>query len=280
MDEEPQSEWERSLCCCVCFDLPGGQVHQCHRGHFVCVSCWDSLAKCPLCTTTLPASNCNRIAQEVISRLPREHCNHCGQQNTTLGHIRECSQRPAPSSPPRPPANLRQPLTPVLEGAIAEQRMSERVPVLERQIRRLRADADAADAVAQASNAIIRERTEERDGYKRDVAVLQQQMVLLESQKVLLQSQKAALEASLKKAGDSLAAEISKVQDQLKKEYGTSQREMLEKFVAMHQKNQLESKKRLAEKQSEIESWVSLLRLTREDYKDELEKLKPQYGSE
>ena len=172
------------------------------------------------------------------------------------------------------------PLTPVLEGAIAEQRMSERVPVLERQIRRLRADADAADAVAQASNAIIRERTEERDGYKRDVAVLQQQMVLLESQKVLLQSQKAALEASLKKAGDSLAAEISKVKDQLKKEYGTSQREMLEKFVAMHQKNQLESKKRLAEKQSEIESWVSLLRLTREDYKDELEKIKSQYGSE
>ena len=111
------------------------------------------------------------------------------------------------------------------------------------------------------ADVIIRERTEERDGYKRDVAALQQQMVLLESQKVLLQSQKAALEASLKKAGDSLAA-VSKVRDQLKKEYGTKQREMLEKFVAMHEKNQLESKKRLAEKQREIECWVSLLRLT------------------
>ena len=133
--------------------------------------------------------------------------------------------------------------------------MRARVRELERQVSRWAYRAGQADV-------IIRERTEERDGYKRDVAALQQQMVLLESQKVLLQSQGSARGLAESRR---LAAAVSKVRDQLKKEYGTKQREMLEKFVAMHEKNQLESKKRLAEKQREIECWVSLLRHSRED---------------
>ena len=254
---------EDELQCSVCFELPSGEVHQCHRGHFYCLSCWNDFdilpqRVCPQCRLPVPASNRSIVAEDAIRALPRERCDHCGESNTTLGHIRECSQRPAPRTPPMRAVNAGLQLTPTLRGAIEAERMQERVRELERQVSRWAYRAGQADV-------IIRERTEERDGYKRDVAALQQQMVLLESQKVLLQSQKAALEASLKKAGDSLAAEISKVRDQLKKEYGTKQREMLEKFVAMHEKNQLESKKRLAEKQREIECWVSLLRHSRED---------------
>ena len=38
---------EEELKCSVCHELPPGEVHQCSRGHLLCVKCWNDLDKLP-----------------------------------------------------------------------------------------------------------------------------------------------------------------------------------------------------------------------------------------
>ena len=112
---------EEELTCSVCYELPAGQVHQCTRGHFLCVGCWNDLDKlprriCPECRVPVPKANRNKVAELAIRYLPRT-CTHCGEENSTLGHERECKQRPdAGRTPTQPSVNNRgAALTPILE---------------------------------------------------------------------------------------------------------------------------------------------------------------------
>ena len=114
---------EEELTCSVCYELPFGQVHQCTRGHFLCVGCWNDLDKlprriCPECRAPVPKANRNKVAELAIRYLPRT-CTHCGEENSTLGHERECKQRPnAGRTPTQPSVNNRgAALTPILEQA-------------------------------------------------------------------------------------------------------------------------------------------------------------------
>ena len=114
---------EEELTCSVCYELPLGQVHQCTRGHFLCVGCWNDLDKlprriCPECRVPVPKANRNKVAELAIRYLPRT-CTHCGEENSTLGHERECKQRPdAGRTPTQPSVNNRgAALTPILEQA-------------------------------------------------------------------------------------------------------------------------------------------------------------------
>ena len=89
-----------SLACPVCFELPAGEVHQCHQGHCCCVNCWHRLEaprRCPECRETIPRNNRNRDREARIAALAAA-CDHCGKA-TTRGamaeHLRACQQRPA-----------------------------------------------------------------------------------------------------------------------------------------------------------------------------------------
>ena len=68
---------EEELQCSVCFELPPGEVHQCTRGHFLCVACWNGMdeawggRKCPECRVPLGRSNRCRVAELAIKNLPR-----------------------------------------------------------------------------------------------------------------------------------------------------------------------------------------------------------------
>ena len=90
------------LSCSVCYELPTGEVHQCSRGHFLCVSCWNDIDKlpsrvCPECRVPLPRANRCRVAELAIKHLPRPD-----------GYT---------TPPPVRPNNRGQQLTPLLEGS-------------------------------------------------------------------------------------------------------------------------------------------------------------------
>ena len=93
---------EEELQCSVCHELPPGEVHQCSRGHFLCVACWNRMddavggRKCPECRALLPRANRCRVAELAIKNLPRPD-----------GYT---------TPPPVRPNNRGQPLTPLLEG--------------------------------------------------------------------------------------------------------------------------------------------------------------------
>ena len=93
---------EEELKCSVCHELPPGEVHQCSRGHFLCVACWNGMdeawggRKCPECRALLPRANRCRVAELAIKNLPRPD-----------GYT---------TPPPVRPNNRGQPLTPLLEG--------------------------------------------------------------------------------------------------------------------------------------------------------------------
>ena len=93
---------EEELKCSVCHELPPGEVHQCSRGHFLCVACWNGMdeawggRKCPECRVTLGRANRCRVAELAIKNLPRPD-----------GYT---------TPPPVRPNNRGQPLTPLLEG--------------------------------------------------------------------------------------------------------------------------------------------------------------------
>ena len=63
---------EKELLCSVCYQLPPGEVHQCHRGHFLCVTCWNDLdkvrsgRKCPECRAPVPKAARNKVAELAI----------------------------------------------------------------------------------------------------------------------------------------------------------------------------------------------------------------------
>ena len=97
---------EDDLTCSVCYELPPGEVHQCSRGHFLCVSCWNDIDKlpsrvCPECRVPLPKANRSKVAEIAIRYLPRT-CAHCGEEGSTLGHERECARRPDAGQTPPP----------------------------------------------------------------------------------------------------------------------------------------------------------------------------------
>ena len=59
------------LQCAVCFEVPPGEVHQCSRGHFLCLSCWNEMDRAPdrvcgECRVPLPFYNRNRVAERAI----------------------------------------------------------------------------------------------------------------------------------------------------------------------------------------------------------------------
>lgn len=91
------------LQCAVCYDVPPGEVHQCSRGHFLCLSCWDSMDRAPErlcgeCRVPLPRTNRNLVAERAIQGLP---------------------QPPEQPSTPARASNRGAPLTPFLQSLLA-----------------------------------------------------------------------------------------------------------------------------------------------------------------
>ena len=91
--------------CVVCLQIPPGEVHQCMRGHFECIDCWQelqalvkSLRNCPQCRDELPPhppGNRNIMVEKAIAKLPAT-CETCGA-TMTRGQLKEhevgCRQR-------------------------------------------------------------------------------------------------------------------------------------------------------------------------------------------
>ena len=91
------------LKCAVCYEVPPGEVHQCSRGHFLCLSCWNRMDRAPErlcgeCRVPLPLSNRNLVAERAIQGLP---------------------QPPEQPNTPVRVANRGAPLTPFLQRSLA-----------------------------------------------------------------------------------------------------------------------------------------------------------------
>ena len=91
------------LKCAVCCEVPPGEVHQCSRGHFLCLSCWNRMDRAPErlcgeCRVPLPLSNRNLVAERAIQGLP---------------------QPPEQPNTPVRVANRGVPLTPFLQRSLA-----------------------------------------------------------------------------------------------------------------------------------------------------------------
>ena len=94
--EDPLKAYE----CGVCLEVPEGEVHQCHSGHFVCLGCWQTIQRdgreipsrliCPVCRDPLPVRNRSLIAQHAIAQLLKQPatCETCGMR-MTLGELRK-----------------------------------------------------------------------------------------------------------------------------------------------------------------------------------------------
>ena len=87
-----------SLTCPVCFELPAGEVHQCHQGHCCCVDCWHRLdpRRCPECREHIPPNNRNRDREARIAALAVacDHCSNVTTRGALAEHLRACQQRP------------------------------------------------------------------------------------------------------------------------------------------------------------------------------------------
>lgn len=135
---------EEELQCSVCFELPPGEVHQCTRGHFLCVACWNGMdeawggRKCPECRVPLGRSNRCRVAELAIKNLPRPD----GYTTPPLAQER--------------PNNRGDALTPLLEGQVTrdlEQKLRTSEAKVEELERRLDEETAARTEEARASEA-------------------------------------------------------------------------------------------------------------------------------
>ena len=162
---------EEELKCSVCHELPPGEVHQCTRGHFLCVSCWNRMddavggRKCPECRVPLGRSNRCRVAELAIKNLPRPD-----------GYT---------TPPPVRPNNRGQPLTPLLEGPPTV------TPAIQQTIQDL--ERCLVDEIA-ASNAA-------RAAYQLEQSIrmqLEQEKAELEQEKAELERKNTQLEQKLK----------------------------------------------------------------------------------
>ena len=135
---------EEELQCSVCFELPLGEVHQCTRGHFLCVACWNGMdeawggRKCPECRVPLGRSNRCRVAELAIKNLPRPD----GYTTPPLAQER--------------PNNRGDALTPLLEGQVTrdlEQKLRTSEAKVEELERRLEEEFAARTEEARTSEA-------------------------------------------------------------------------------------------------------------------------------
>ena len=121
------------LSCSVCYELPTGEVHQCSRGHFLCVSCWNDIDKlpsrvCPECRVPLPRANRCRVAELAIKHLPRPE-----------GYT---------TPPPVRPNNRGDPLTPLLQNPLSNRELEDKLIEMDNRLRIALHDLEAAGNAA------------------------------------------------------------------------------------------------------------------------------------
>ena len=175
------------LACSVCHELPPDQVHQCSRGHFLCVSCWNDIDRmekriCPQCRVPLPFANRNRVAELVIKNLPRPD-----------GYT---------TPPPVRPSNRGDALTPLLEGE---------------QVRKLEQEIDALVEKLGIAEATVASQGERIDIHEAQIASHE---VRLASHEVQIASMKAEATAKWREADEKLRVleEAQALEDKLQEE--------------------------------------------------------------